>query len=97
LSAGPTHEEFAKRVNSVCRVHHGSSSVEMHLLECRKLNSPPRSGHREPFALLFRGPKAPVLPQRIYQFDFEDLGPVEMFIVPIGPDDSGMRYEAIFA
>lgn len=97
MSAGPTQEDFAKRVNRACQVRHSSGSVEMHLLECRKLNSPGRSGHREPFALLFRGPKAPVLPQRIYQFDFEDLGSVEIFIVPIGPDDSGMRYEAIFA
>ena len=85
-------------MNQTCQVHLGSNSLEMQLVECRKLSIPGRSdGSREPFALLFRGPKTPVLPQRMYRFDFEQLGAVEIFIVPIGPDDFGMQYEAIFA
>jgi hypothetical protein len=91
-----TQEDFAKCVNRKCQVHHGPSTLELQLVECRKLSAPGSSGQREAFALLFRGPKTPVLPQQTYQFDFEPLGAVEIFIVPLGPDESGMRYEAIF-
>jgi hypothetical protein len=97
MPGGVTEEDFAKCVNQTCQVHHGSDRLEMQLVECRKLSVPGRSGGlRVPFALLFRGPKTPVLPQRMYQFDFEPLGAVEIFIVPVGPDEAGMRYEAIF-
>jgi Domain of unknown function (DUF6916) len=92
-----TLEEFAKCVNQTCKVHYDSGNLEMTLVECRKLSILKRSGHREPFALLFRGPKNPVLVQRTYQFDFEGLGTVKIFIVPIGSDSSGIQYEAIFA
>jgi len=37
------------------------------------------------------------LPQRMYNFDLGQLGSFDIFIVPIGPDSSGMRYEAVFA
>ena len=46
--------------------------------------------------MLFRGPLAPVMPQRIYPLAHETLGSLELFIVPIGPRDGGMVYEAIF-
>jgi hypothetical protein len=52
---------------------------------------------RSPFSIVFRGPREPVLPQRIYTFSHEKLGSFELFIVPIGPDDEGMRYEAVFS
>jgi hypothetical protein len=52
---------------------------------------------RVPFSLVFRGPLEPVLPQRIYRFENDALGEFELFIVPIGPDESGMRYQAVFS
>lgn len=54
-------------------------------------------GRREPFSLLFHGAVEPVLPQRTYRLEHDELGALELFLVPIGPDDAGMRYEAIFA
>jgi uncharacterized protein DUF6916 len=51
---------------------------------------------RVPFALYFRGPGDTCLPQRIYAFDHERLGTLEIFIVPIGRDADGYQYEAIF-
>ncbi len=52
---------------------------------------------RPPFSLVFRGPGEPALVQRIYPLDNETLGRLEIFLVPIGRDDEGMRYEAVFA
>lgn len=55
------------------------------------------SGTRSPFTLLFRGPSDPILPQRIYRLEHESLEPLEIFIVPLGVDAEGTRYEAIFS
>ena len=52
---------------------------------------------RAPFSIVFRGPLEPILPQRIYRFRHDALGSFELFIVPIGPDDDAMQYEAVFA
>ena len=37
-----------------------------------------------------------MMPQRIYPLVHETLGSLELFIVPIGPREGGMVYEAIF-
>ena len=49
------------------------------------------------FSLVFRGAMEPVLEQRIYTLENDNLGSLEIFMVPIGPDNSGMCYEAVFA
>jgi hypothetical protein len=51
---------------------------------------------RTPFSLVFRGPLRPVLPQQIYRLEHAELGALDIFLVPIGPDAQGMRYEAVF-
>jgi hypothetical protein len=60
---------------------------------------------RQPFSVLFHGPLEPVLPQAIYRLEHDRLGVLELFIVPIGPDEpsgpetpsAAMRYEAVFS
>jgi hypothetical protein len=37
------------------------------------------------------------MPQRIYRLQHEELGQLELFLVPIGPDADGMCYEAVFS
>jgi hypothetical protein len=50
-----------------------------------------------PFSLVFRGPMEPILQQQIYRLECKGLAePLDLFLVPIGPDASGMRYEAVF-
>jgi hypothetical protein len=44
---------------------------------------------------LWHGPVTPVLPQRIYRLQQAELGTVELFIVPLGPDERGIRYQAV--
>jgi hypothetical protein len=50
----------------------------------------------EPFSLVFLGPLAPVLPQRTWNLEHPALGTLEVFLVPLGPKDGRMRYEAVF-
>jgi hypothetical protein len=53
-------------------------------------------GRRAPYSLIFRGPIRPILPQRIYRLCQPVMGEIDLFLVPIGPDGEGMRYEAVF-
>ena len=50
----------------------------------------------EPFSLVFLGPLHPVLPQQTWDLSHPALGARSIFLVPIGPKDGGMRYEAVF-
>jgi hypothetical protein len=54
-------------------------------------------GQRAPFSLLFRGEPEPVHPQQIYAIEHDELGSFELFLVPVGPDEHGQRYEAVFS
>ncbi len=51
---------------------------------------------RRSFSIVLRGPKEPLLQQRIYQVEHPKIGTLDLFLVPIGPDEEGMRYEAVF-
>lgn len=73
----------------------GRGTMAMVLAEVTGLGTGGR-GRRDPYSLVFRGPSAPVLPQRIYRLRHDRMGDLELFLVPIGPDSEGMRYEAIF-
>ncbi|MCM3876751.1 MAG: hypothetical protein NEA02_10065 [Thermoanaerobaculia bacterium] len=89
-------EDFFERVGEGFRV--GEAGVPgLTLIEATDLSRPESPGpRRSPFSLVFRGPMKPVLPQRTYALEHASLGRLEIFIVPIGPDASGMRYEAVF-
>ena len=47
------------------------------------------------FVLQFRGPRDPILPQATYAVR-RGGDRFDIFIVPLGPDANGARYEAIF-
>ncbi len=55
-------------------------------------------GELSTYALVFRAPprRAAHAPQGTYRLTHAELGTLEVFLVPIGPDAGGMRYEAIF-
>jgi hypothetical protein len=55
-----------------------------------------RGRPRAPFSLVFHAPQGAVIPQQIYRVENANLEPMELFLVPIGPDEHGMRYEAVF-
>ena len=51
---------------------------------------------RTPFSLLFHDPDASrYAPQQNFTVRHSELGEFELFLVPLGPDDRGMRYEAV--
>jgi hypothetical protein len=52
---------------------------------------------REPFSLLFKGPREYLLSQQIHQMRVAAAPePLEIFIVPVGQEQDGFLYQAIF-
>lgn len=72
-------------------------AVQVRLSEANSLGEGPTAELRAPFSLVFRGPAQPALEQRIHRVDHPSLGPMEIFLVPLGPDESGEAcYQAVF-
>ena len=49
------------------------------------------------FSIVFRGPAAPVYPQRIYRFRHARLGEYAIFVTAIAQGVGGVDYEAVFS
>jgi|CXWL01.1.fsa_nt_gi hypothetical protein len=74
----------------------GAEVLWAELVEAQPLAAAPFNG-RQPFSLMFAGPAAPVLPQRTYRMAHERLPELDIFLVPVGADASGVRYQAVFS
>jgi len=87
-------DTFAPLTGSVFIMRANATNVlELELLQAE---STARTQNGRPFSLVFRGPRSPVAVQRIYQLEHATLGTFDLFLVPIGPDERGMQYEAVF-
>lgn len=93
-----THDQFEACLNQRFTIElEEANAIEMELVEVNRLGDlNPDDDKRQPYSLIFRGPTEPVLPQRIYPLANETMGALDVFLVPIGPDEDGMRYEAVF-
>ncbi len=74
----------------------GLSGQTLVLEEACLVGEEPPAGGRGQFSLIFRAPPGDVLPQRIYPLDHGALGHLEIFLVPISSDATGVRYQAVF-
>lgn len=70
-------------------------TLELQLIEVSGLGEKP-GAQREPYSLLFQGPPQPVFEQSLIEIEHESLGRLALFLVPLGPNNQGMQYEAIF-
>jgi hypothetical protein len=85
---------FAAALNTRFQVTvEGADTIELELVEVSDLIATRR---QEKFSLLFRGPLYALLPQRIYHMVHAQLGEIELFIVPVGINEAGYSYEAVF-
>jgi len=94
--AGLTLPDFAACLGERFRLVAGGAALELELLSADALGEAMQASGRQPFSLVFRGPRAQALPQRIHRLESTRLGALEIFLVPIEPDPSGPRYEAVF-
>ena len=87
-------QTFADHLHSKFKVHlHEAPPLEVELIE---VNDRPTVPDGELFSLTFLGPASPLLVQRIHRLEHEKLGQLEIFLTPIGADQRGTSYEAVF-
>ena len=92
-----TYSTFEIQINRIFQIRFDSESpVELVLTQAILFGKSLTPDHWQPFSLIFHATGSSVLPQKIYPLEHEQLGVLELFLVPIGPDEKGMRYEAVF-
>ena len=93
-----TLEDFEPCVGQASLVTpENADGLELELTQVKPLGaSRSTAGARQPFSLLFRGPLEPVLAQQMCRVENSTLGELALFLVPIGPDEKGMLYDASF-
>ena len=90
--------DFASHLNELFVVQlTDGDPYTLELVEVAELTKPPGAPGRQPFALIFRNPQTDAyLAQAIHVLNHDDLGALSLFLVPLGPHQDGMRYEALF-
>jgi hypothetical protein len=94
MAAELRHEVFSRHLNTNFRISLGeSNTLEVDLDTVNELQL---SSRQERFAIIFRGPREPLLPQGSYRFEHDEMGEFILFIVPLRQDDHSTFYEAVF-
>jgi hypothetical protein len=89
-----TADDFSARRQDKFALSAPVGTLDLVLTEVETLGG--ASIGRQPFSVRFVGPAKPILPQAIYRLENPTMGVLEIFLVPLGPRDGGMRYEAVF-
>ena len=88
-----TIEVFRRRLNETFQLAGPRSVLDLVLAEVEDIGD---GYSRRAFSLLFTAPPQPVMPQATYRLDNPATGPLDIFLVPLGPKDGVFRYQAVF-
>jgi len=94
--------DFEPLLNQTFQIHYGNGeTLSVTLAEVIAGKNPSSSDESGepyyPFSLVFQSDTTSYLPQHTYRIEHEQLGSHDIFIVPLGPNAQGMRYEAVFS
>ena len=91
-----TLDDFKPLVGETMKLSNGRETCAVRLLEARE-GSCGSADFRQPFSLLIRANMTEHFwPQGTYTLGHPALGDFDLFMVPIGPDAEGMRYQISF-
>ena len=89
-----THAVFAENLNSVFFMEHPAwGQVSLELVFVSELRETPR---QRMFSIILRGALEQPFSQGLFPLSHEKMGTESLFLVPIGREDDGFRYEAVF-
>jgi hypothetical protein len=89
--------DFSGRVGETFRLRLPSGEAQdLTLLEVHTHRYAPPGQTRRGFSITFRSALPGHVPQGIYAVSHDQMGTMELFLVPVGPRDGGMCYEAVF-
>lgn len=97
---GKVNQKFTM-VDVVGDEDEGEDACALDLTECTDREPQDFPGKtRDPFSLVFKARSDDlVVSQRIFKLSHDDMGEIEVFLVPIGPDpkDGKMLYQAVYS
>ena len=89
-----TIEMFSGLVGSRFLMRYGEDqTAELELLSATDVGS---SERQLQFSLVFLAPQTAPVAQGIFRLEHDTLGALDLFLVPIALDNTGLSYEAIF-
>ena len=89
----PTRDAFAAAVNSEFKVSlTDDDAVQFTLVDCKTVLSNER---QECYSLLFRAPAEHPVIQETYLLENDNLGSVNLLLVPVKGDETGIYFEAV--
>ena len=91
-------EDFSQHLNTKFRVNLDSSTpVELELADVVvRASEPNEQQGMERFSIFFYGPTNFFLPQQTYEVTHPAMGDLAIFLVAIGQEERGFKYEAVF-
>jgi hypothetical protein len=93
-----TEAEFTRNVNTKFRLLvEAPLPIDLTLISVtpRKNESHEQAG-MERFSVIFRGPLEIFLPQQTYRVSHPDMGDFDIFLVALGQEPDGFKYEAVY-
>ena len=98
MSEFQTQEEFRKHLNTPFRVQvNAPKPIDLTLVavESRPIEANEEQG-MERFSVFFMGSPEFLLPQSIYRVAHPQMGEFDIFLVAVGKETEGYRYEAVY-
>jgi len=98
MSEMQTEAEFTKNVNTKFRVMvEAPVPIELTLVSVtpRRIEPHEQEG-MERFSAMFMGPLEVFLPQQTYRVSHPDMGEFDIFLVALGQEPEGFRYEGVY-
>ena len=83
-------------LNQSFTLYSDETDHQLELIEVTRLHDGHDATAPAAFSIVFRADKDLLLNQGTYRMNNQALGELDIFIVPIGPDQEGMCYEAVF-
>ena len=98
MSDMQTEAEYSRNLNTKFRLLvDAPQPIDLTLIEVapRKVEAHEEQG-MERFSAIFMGPKEIFLPQQMYRVTHPEMGEFDIFLVALGQEPEGFRYEAVY-
>ena len=94
MNSSPSRESFAGRLHTKFAMHSDESEpIELELIDVRGQSA---SVTHESFSLMFRAPVEAPAQQGTFRLEHESGEALDVFLVPVKKDDTGLFFEAVF-
>jgi hypothetical protein len=97
MPADLTEQEFSQHVGTPFQLSLAQQPIELKLSSVKGYPAGANEhDSMERFSVFFDGPTNPQLLQAVYHLTHEQMGELDIFLVPVAKTAAGFRYEAVF-